>query len=121
MTRIPLSASLLRIARFCVLVSVSSVTGAAEHVRHSVHIEGNGGPAVVFSNGLGDTLDTWKSVQTSIASQCVRTVTYNRAGYPGSDAATGSRDAATIVTELRDELQRRGIAPPYVLVGHSLG
>jgi pimeloyl-ACP methyl ester carboxylesterase len=48
-------------------------------------------------------------------------VAYNRAGYPGSDPANGPRDSATIVAELRAELKRRNINPPYVLVGHSLG
>src|SRR4030095_6017217 len=52
---------------------------------------------------------------------CTRTIAYSRAGYPGSDDASGARDAATIVSELRAELKRRGILPPYILVGHSLG
>jgi pimeloyl-ACP methyl ester carboxylesterase len=56
-----------------------------------------------------------------IADHCTRTVAYSRAGYPGSDTAGGARDAATIVSELREELKRRGVLPPYVLVGHSLG
>ena len=95
--------------------------GPSETERHLVHIEGDGRPAVIFESGLGDTLDTWKTVQGLIASHCARTVSYNRFGYPGSAAASDARDAATIVAELRSELQARGIAPPYVLVGHSLG
>jgi pimeloyl-ACP methyl ester carboxylesterase len=94
---------------------------AAEPVRHLVHMEGHGRPVVILESGLGDTLDSWKQVQASIASDCARTLAYNRAGYPGSDPAKDHRDAATIVAELRGELRRRGIAPPYVLVGHSLG
>jgi pimeloyl-ACP methyl ester carboxylesterase len=90
-------------------------------VRHRVHVAGHGRPTVIFSNGLGDTIDSWRSVQSAVASDCARTVTYNRAGYEGSDTTAGRRDSVTIVAELRGELQRRGIAPPYVLVGHSLG
>ncbi len=84
-------------------------------------IEGEGAVTVVFEAGLGDTLDVWRKVQFSIASGCARTVSYNRAGYSGSGAADGVRDAAHVVDELRSELQTRGIAPPYILVGHSMG
>lgn len=101
--------------------SITVRTSAAEPVQHRVHIAGEGRPAVIFESGLGDTFERWEAVQASIASRCGLTFTYNRAGYPGSDVAEGARDAATIVSELRDELRRKGIAPPYVLVGHSLG
>lgn len=86
-----------------------------------VHVEGHGAPTVILVGGLGDTLDVWKGVQPAIASHCARTFAYNRAGYDGSAPASGPRDAETIVSELRSELRRRGIRPPYVLVGHSLG
>lgn len=59
--------------------------------------------------------------QPRIAAGCTRTLAYNRAGYQGSDPAAGPRDSATIVAELRAELKRRNIDPPYILVGHSLG
>jgi len=106
-----------------VLASVTSIVSAApgDMARHQVRIEGHGARTVVLEAGLGDTLDTWTNVQTQIAASCTRTIAYSRAGYPGSDPAGGPRDAATIVSELRAELKRRGIQPPYVLVGHSLG
>jgi pimeloyl-ACP methyl ester carboxylesterase len=84
-------------------------------------VEGSGSPTIILESGLGDTLDVWRHVQPAIASHCARTFSYNRAGYAGSVPAKGARDAATVVSELRTELQRRGILPPYVLVGHSLG
>jgi pimeloyl-ACP methyl ester carboxylesterase len=108
----------------CALLTLSGAAGAtaaSEPVRHEVHIEGQGRATVIFESGLGDTFDAWKSVQNPIAAHCARTVSYNRAGYPGSSPARGTRDAATVVSELRGELKHRGIAPPYVLVGHSLG
>jgi pimeloyl-ACP methyl ester carboxylesterase len=113
----------LTLAYLCVFIAswIAMRVSSAEPVHHLAHIEGSGRPAIIFENGLGDTLDTWKQVQAGIAAHCARTVSYNRSGYPGSDPATGPRDAVTIVAELRSELQRRGIAPPYVLVGHSLG
>jgi pimeloyl-ACP methyl ester carboxylesterase len=89
--------------------------------KHRVRIEGEGAATVVFEAGLGDTLDVWSKVQPRVASDCARTVSYNRAGYPGSSKADTARDAATVVAELRAELEERGLAPPYLLVGHSLG
>jgi pimeloyl-ACP methyl ester carboxylesterase len=88
---------------------------------HQLHIVGSGARTVILESGLGDTLDVWKDIQPQIAAHCTRTVAYTRAGYVGSDPADGPRDSATIVKELREELGRRNIRPPYVLVGHSLG
>jgi pimeloyl-ACP methyl ester carboxylesterase len=115
----PLRAVLLLLVLGSVASSVSASSG--EHARHKVRIDGYGPLTVVLEAGLGDTLDVWADVQPLIAASCTRTVAYTRAGYPGSDPASGPRDAATIVSELRWELKRRGIHPPYVLVGHSLG
>lgn len=95
------------------------VAGEVSH--HQLHIVGTGARTVILEAGLGDTLAVWKDIQPQIAAHCTRTVSYTRAGYLGSDPATGPRDSATIVKELRDELRRRNIPPPYVLVGHSLG
>ena len=102
-----------------VALPASVVAGKLSH--HQIHIEGSGPRTVILESGLGDTLDVWKDIQPRIASNCTRTVAYTRAGYLGSDPALGPRDSATIVTELRQELDRRNIRPPYVLVGHSLG
>src|SRR5690349_853480 len=89
---------------------------------HKVHIEGQGARTVILEAGLGDTLDVWKDIQPRIADHCARTLAYTRAGYIGSDPAEdGPRDSATIVEELRGELAKRNLAPPYILVGHSLG
>ena len=96
--------------------------GASEIPHLQMRIAGHGPRTVVLAAGLGDTLDVWNTVQPLITDHCTRTIAYSRAGYPGSDdAAGGARDAATIVSELRAELKRRGVLPPYVLVGHSLG
>jgi pimeloyl-ACP methyl ester carboxylesterase len=94
---------------------------AQANVSHRVQLEGQGRPTIIFESGLGDTLESWNRVQASVAAGCARTLAYNRAGYAGSDPARGERDARTIVDELRSELRARGLSPPYVLVGHSLG
>lgn len=109
--------ALLVLALFASIVSAEP----GDVVRHQVRIEGHGPRTVVLEAGLGDTLDIWTNVQPQIAASCTRTIAYTRAGYPGSDPAGSPRDAANIVAELRAELKRRGIRPPYVLVGHSLG
>lgn len=93
----------------------------AAHVEHRVRIEGVGTPVVVLENGLGDSFEVWDEVQPALARGCALTFAYNRAGYDGSGAAYGIRDAHAAVSELRAELRQRGLRPPYVLVGHSLG
>jgi len=103
------------------LMSADATATTDVDLHHVVRLEGHGARTVILEAGLGDTLDVWKDVQSRIAAGCTRTISYNRAGYVGSDPADGPRDSATIVAELRAELKRRNINPPYVLVGHSLG
>lgn len=103
------------------LASMDATAVPDVDLHHMVKLEGHGPRTVIFEAGLGDTLDVWKDVQPLIAAGCTRTLAYNRAGYVGSDPAAGPRDSETIIAELRAELKRRNINPPYVLVGHSLG
>lgn len=88
----------------------------------STHTEGSGPVTVVFESGLGDTGQVWRAVQSSVADNCARTVSYTRRGYGlGGSPVYGQRDAEHIVAELRMRLAESGLSPPYVLVGHSLG
>ncbi|CAM2066063.1 Class A beta-lactamase-related serine hydrolase [Sulfidibacter corallicola] len=82
-------------------------------------IEG-AGPTVVFESGLGGTMQSWSPVLRQIGASAP-VFAYNRAGYGQSTFAGGTRDAATIVGELRALLRANGHQPPYILVGHSLG
>ncbi|QNB01165.1 alpha/beta fold hydrolase [Massilia sp. Se16.2.3] len=75
---------------------------------------------VVFENGSRATLDGWGKVMDAV-SPSATVFAYNRPGYANSAAASTPRDGATIVEELRATLKQKGLAPPYVLVGHSLG
>ncbi|WP_210332612.1 alpha/beta fold hydrolase [Methylosinus sp. H3A] len=77
-------------------------------------------PAVVFENGLGGRLEWWSKVLPDIATETT-VFAYNRPGIGASAPATTPRDGVTVVEELRATLRARGIAPPYVLVGHSIG
>jgi pimeloyl-ACP methyl ester carboxylesterase len=121
----PFSAGLLSSTLACVAAAVLAAPAATAPVaplNHQARIEGKGPRTVVLESGLGDTLEVWKDIQPHIADHCARTLAYTRAGYLGSDPANdGPRDSATVVAELRAELAKRNIAPPYVLVGHSLG
>jgi pimeloyl-ACP methyl ester carboxylesterase len=83
-------------------------------------VAGQGTPVVVFENGLGGTLDGWAKVWPDAASETT-SLAYNRAGYGNSEAAAAPRDGTQAVAELRALLKARKLAPPYVLVGHSLG
>jgi pimeloyl-ACP methyl ester carboxylesterase len=102
-------------------VLLASQALADDTTQLAVHVEGTGTPTIVLVSGLGDTLDVWAGVQTGMSANCAMTFAFTRAGYEGSAPASGPRDAAAIVGELRTELQHRKIPQPYVLVGHSLG
>jgi pimeloyl-ACP methyl ester carboxylesterase len=105
-----------------VLAALTATAVAKDNLSHQTRIVGSGSRTVILESGLGDTLEVWKDIQPRIAADCARTLAYTRAGYIGSDPAEGGlRDSATVVAELRAELAKRNIAPPYVLVGHSLG
>ena len=75
---------------------------------------------VVFESGLRGTLDQWDKVLDAVSPDA-SVFAYNRAGYANSEASEGRRDGATIVRQLRQVLRHKGLHPPYVLVGHSLG
>jgi pimeloyl-ACP methyl ester carboxylesterase len=87
-------------------------------------ISGHGSPTVVFEAGgtgaSGGPLEFWERVQPAV-SHFARTVTYDRAGSGMSEPGPKPRDARQIARELHAALQKAGIAPPYVLVGHSFG
>jgi pimeloyl-ACP methyl ester carboxylesterase len=87
-----------------------------------VLVEGSdqGRPTVIFESGLGGGIDSWAAVRPSIA-EVTRMVSYTRAGNGGSQPGPRPRSSAQIVNELRVMLQKLDIAPPYVLVGHSIG
>ena len=87
-----------------------------------MHIDctGTGSPTVVLDSGLGDTYASWRKVQPEIA-RLTRVCSYDRAGLGFSPAANSARTSKVIAEELHGLLQAAKIAPPYVLVGHSMG
>ena len=89
---------------------------------HSLNllIGGQGSPAVVFEGGFGTGIASWSTVQKEVAA-FARTVSYDRAGLGQSELGPKPRSAKQIATELHTALEKAGIKPPYVLVGHSFG
>ena len=69
--------------------------------------------------GFSGSLD-WAAVQPEMG-EVTRVCSYDRAGIMWSESGPGPRDAHRIADELHSLLRAGGEAPPYILVGHSLG
>ena len=89
---------------------------------YKMHIDciGEGSPTVVLESGLGDSYISWRKVQPEIT-KFTRVCSYDRAGLGFSDSSPQPRTSKVIAQELRALLNAAGVAPPYVLVGHSMG
>jgi pimeloyl-ACP methyl ester carboxylesterase len=88
--------------------------------RVNLRITGEGGPTVLLAAGWGGWMLSWSGVQRRLEAT-TRVVAYDRPGLGFSDPGPSPRAASATVADLRAALQAAGIAPPYVLVGHSLG
>jgi pimeloyl-ACP methyl ester carboxylesterase len=75
---------------------------------------------VILDSGLGDTYISWRKVQPEIA-KFTRVCSYDRAGLGYSDPSSEPRTSKIIAQELHALLHAANIAPPYVIVGHSMG
>ncbi|HYF61969.1 MAG TPA: alpha/beta hydrolase [Herpetosiphonaceae bacterium] len=80
---------------------------------------GSGAPTVILEAGLGGTSADWSAVFDGIAA-FTQVCSYDRAGLGHSDPAPTPRTAADLAADLAALLARAAIAPPYILVGHSL-
>lgn len=106
------------------LTGCASLPNSTTEKMNDRHIEfaltQHGTVPVVFENGLGGRMEWWKEVLPEI-SKDTTTLAYNRPGYGSSDPVSTPRDGLHIVDELRMLLRSKGVNPPYILVGHSLG
>lgn len=110
------------------LLVTSSCAGAPRDLRvahvgdHEIayRVLGSGQPVIVMISGLGDGMTTFDSVAADLA-RSATVIVYDRAGYGGSDAVEGARDARAAERELSALLMQSGVNGPYVLVGHSVG
>jgi pimeloyl-ACP methyl ester carboxylesterase len=87
----------------------------------NVYCVGVGSPTVIFDAGLeiGSGTLPWRYVQPVVA-RYTRACSYDRAGDGFSDPGPLPRDSNAVVSDLHALLDRAGIAPPYVLVAHSI-
>ena len=79
-----------------------------------------GRPTVIFESGLGGDVETWGAVLEEVQ-KTDRACAYDRLGDGQSDKASDPRTTADQVADLRGLLSALEIAPPYVLVGYSVG
>jgi pimeloyl-ACP methyl ester carboxylesterase len=77
-------------------------------------------PTVVFESGLGGDAGQWSDVIHELGGS-TRACAYDRAGSGSSQPATVGRTTEDQVADLRALLAAAKVAPPYVLVGYSLG
>jgi len=89
---------------------------------HRLHLVDNGcgSQTIVFESGVMSTVLSWQGIQDELA-KSFRVIRYDRAGLGWSDVGPLPRNADRIVDELHVLLERAGVPPPYLLVGHSFG
>lgn len=78
------------------------------------------GPLVVFEAGMSAPAASWVHTQREIAAH-TRTLSYDRAGYGGSDTDSRERTLERIADDLTALLDGIGETRPVVLIGHSWG
>jgi pimeloyl-ACP methyl ester carboxylesterase len=77
-------------------------------------------PTVILEAGLGDFSVEWSLVQPGGA-KFARVCSYDRAGDGWSELGPHPRTLRQIVYELHTLLDKAGVKPPLILVGHSYG
>ena len=86
-----------------------------------VHCTGTGAPMILLESGLdvwGST--SWAGIRDEL-SEISRVCAYDRAGILWSEPRDDPRDAERLAGELHALLAAASEAPPFVMVGHSLG
>jgi pimeloyl-ACP methyl ester carboxylesterase len=82
--------------------------------------ESHTGPLVVFEAGMSAPAASWVHTQREVSVRA-RTLSYDRAGYGGSDVDSHERTLERIVDDLTALLDVLGETSPVILVGHSWG
>jgi pimeloyl-ACP methyl ester carboxylesterase len=102
--------------------SPTSIDGRVDIGGRSLFLEcaGEGSPTIVMETGQGGPHTEWSKVVPAVQGSN-RTCAYDRANIGASDKAPTPRTSADVVADLHRLLAAAGIAPPYLLVGHSLG
>ena len=77
-------------------------------------------PAIIFEGGMGSALGNWDRIIDQI-STFAPVFAYDRAGIGKSDKTFKMPTTKLVSESLHSILKTLKIAPPYILVGHSLG
>lgn len=93
-----------------------AVNGANLHL----YCMGSGSPTLVLEAGLGENVLSWYPVHAKLA-QTMRVCAYDRPGLGWSDPIDAAIQPEEVAENLHALLHNAGIAPPFVLVGHSRG
>jgi pimeloyl-ACP methyl ester carboxylesterase len=88
--------------------------------RVNLSCSGAGEPVVVILTGNTQPGYAWSHIQPQIATH-TRACWIDRPGEGWSDPGPFPRTGAATMTDVHQALVQARIAPPYVLVGHSLG
>jgi pimeloyl-ACP methyl ester carboxylesterase len=91
-----------------------------EGSRMAFYSAGSGPATIVLESGFGADHRAWADVQPWLAGKA-RVLSYDRLGLGASGPSKRPRSAAIAAEQLREGLRQAGIAPPYLLVGHSYG
>jgi pimeloyl-ACP methyl ester carboxylesterase len=121
----------MKIIYILILVSlVSNVIGQdklvnVNGIHFNVYIKGiknrdANTPVVIFENGMGVDLGNWNKVIDQVAT-FAPVFAYERTGIGKSDKVFKMPTVGFVSENLHNILQSLKIAPPYILVGHSLG
>jgi pimeloyl-ACP methyl ester carboxylesterase len=81
---------------------------------------GDGAPTFVLIAGSGGPIESWCGVAPAL-SALGTVLAYNRPGVGASDGPSAAQTVDVMTEALRALLRHAGLAPPFILVGHSLG
>jgi pimeloyl-ACP methyl ester carboxylesterase len=95
-------------------------TGQTRSGRLGYTVSGQGSPTMVLFNGAGVGLEGWQPLHPDIE-RLGTVLAWNRFGMQGSDPPARRQTGTVVIASLRELLGSAGLAPPYLLVGHSLG
>ena len=89
---------------------------------HRLHLyeRGSGSPTVILESGISASSLNWRAVQSEVA-KFTRVCSYDRAGLGWSDLCEQPCTPQSLANQLYELLERGGVSPPYILVGHSFG
>lgn len=88
--------------------------------RLHIYCEGQGSPVVILDSANQGTVSNWAWIQPELARR-TRVCAYDRAGEGWSEPSPQPQDSRQNADALHALLSKAGVAPPYVLVGHSFG